>query len=565
MVTRFVFALSILCLCSFALAAEQPIVPLKHIVLADTEQTALADPVSASDTTNIHIIDVPMLEAPEFRKSMQAFLGKPINDNLAFEIGGAIAQFAKIHDRLITKVLLPVKQNFDDGTMRFVVVVGRFNEIAVRGNRWFSSRLLQERLGIKPGDEVRLSVLEDAVNWANSNPFRAMKVVINPVENKPGEANLVVAVQDVRPMRLAGVYSNAGAPALGRNQYSASVQLGNLWGRDHQASYQYITTDRPYVFQAHAMDYVVPLPWHHFIEVSGSYATAHPMINFAALGQKGEDFSANLRYRIPTGNSDKSTEYYFGANFKDSNNNLESGGTELSNAKIDIFEAVAGLTAVRRDTKGAWQFGASLNLSPGNINSRNTDAAFRPGFTGNDFHIGRFGAHAQYATLLASAQRVQQFPYGWELSTRALGQLATDNLVPNQQFAIGGANTVRGFNPGVYSGEMGYTVSNDLQTPVWKSSGPLLPNKASIVSTRLAAFYDTGQVFYKRHYPVIDRGRVVGFDDQSLRPIASAGVGLRMSIANNFNLTFDYGWQVTHRQLPADNRGFGHIKVVLAY
>jgi hemolysin activation/secretion protein len=91
-------------------------------------------------------------------------------------------------------------------------------------------------------------------------------------------------------------------------------------------------------------------------------------------------------------------------------------------------------------------------------------------------------------------------------------------------------------------------------SPVWKKPLPFL-SKEFPAETRLQFFYDAAQVEYKHRYP----------SDVPFAPLASAGLGIRASFANNFSFSADYGWQLTHLPQEPRNRSRGHIKVVLAY
>ena len=123
-------------------------------------------------------------------------------------------------------------------------IIGRYNQLVFKGNRWFSNRLLASALGVKPGDEVRASTLEAAIDWANQNPFRQMSVLINTVDKGPDVAELDIAVEEHPPVRIAATYDDTGIAILGDNHYTGSLQFGNLWGLDQQATYQFTTTDR---------------------------------------------------------------------------------------------------------------------------------------------------------------------------------------------------------------------------------------------------------------------------------------------------------------------------------
>ena len=547
MLFRVVLFLGIL---STAVAAnEPPAYPMQRLVLGDSEESALAVTPDLSSPAIVYTRGLPLLEAPDFAGAIRPFVGKTIDKTLLNSVADAIAKYARAHDRLITKVVIP-NQNVADGTLRLVVLFGRFNEVAFAGNKWFSRKVLEERLGIKPGDEVRLSVLEEAANWANTNPFRRVKVIVNPIENQPGRANLLVGVQERLPWRFSASVDNYGTEALGERHYTAAVQAGNLWGRDHEGSYQFITTDAIHVYQAHLVTYRVPLPWRHFIEATALYTRANPMLSNAAFAQAAQNESADLKYTIPLRNGDDPMEVRAGLEFKRGNNNLEYAGLNVFASSTDTFQLMVGGSVVKHDKHGAWAVGGNVFASPGNVNSHNTRAAYA---------VARTEAPPQYAYANMSLQRLQTLGRGWDLSTRVIGQICTSRLIGGEQLTIGGATSIRGYRTNVFAGDYGFVFGADLLTPKFTTPLAKLNKALPAAETRFAIFYDAGEVFAKS-----DKGGTLDFPTS---PLASVGLGVRTSVSSNFSLNFDYGWQL--RELPAlyhlDDRGQGHIKVVLAF
>jgi hemolysin activation/secretion protein len=543
MLSRAILVLSLMVTLHAAAAPETYL--FKRIVIADSEAAALAVKVDPASPASVYVDKVSLFEGSDFEQAIAPLLGKPITPDVVNRLSALLTQFARTHDRLLANVQIP-NQNVADGTLRFAVVIGRFNELSVRGNRWFSSQLLQEKLGIKPGDEVRLSVLEAAVNWANTNPFRRVKVIVNPIETQPGEANLLIGVQDIRPWRFAASADNYGNEILGQWHYTGSVQAGNLWGRDHRGSYQFVTTDNVHVYQAHVVDYNVPLPWRHFIEATASYVRLNPVFGVNnVLAQAARSEALDLKYTIPVRNGDDPIEVHTGIDFSRSNNNLEYAGTRVYGSDVDTFQWTSGGSIVKHDKHGGWLFAASVSLSPGGIDGRNSSTAFQN---------ARFGSTPRYVYGTVSVQRALSLGHGWDLSSRLLGQVASTNLV-NGQLAIGGPTSVRGFKTNVSAGDQGFVFNNDLLTPTITTSLEKFGKKLPPLETRFAAFYDAGNVNYKFRY---------SFDPHN-RPLAGAGVGLRMSVSNSFTLSFDYGWQITRQPYQTNEHSYGHFKVGLAF
>ena len=520
------------------------VVVLRCLLLGESEAAAgLMMP--PTDGRKLVVAGVPLLDTPEFAALIEPFYGQPINDQLANAIGQAIGAYAKQHDRIVIDVLIP-KQNASDGTLRLGVAIGKYKNLTFMGNRWFSGTLLQNKMGIKPGDEVRLSTLEEAVNWANTNPYRRVKVLINDLPKEPGKADLMVAVQEKFPLKLAASYDNTGSEVLGTNHYTGSVQYGNLWGLDHQISYAYTSTDYRKLYQVHSLDYRLPLPWRHSIQLNAAYADVRPTFGGGWFVQKGESIIANARYIMAKEKGIWSTEYAFGAEFKQSNNNLEFGGFQLGATKNDIFQGTFSATIGRRDDVGAWVFGLNANASPGNLNSRNTD---------ENYQATRVNSKARFLDATLQLQRLTNLPAGFDLYSRMQLQLASTNLLGSEQLTIGGQGTVRGYRERIISGDEGYVFSQELQGPTWSLTLPKTSTAAAPLQLRLLAFWDYARVYYN--------GRIIS--DIPLDALMSAGLGLRANLSYYFSLTADYGWQIKDTWHPQPDRARGHIRVSLAY
>lgn len=536
-----------------AFAATAPeVYPLTKLIIADTEARVLAIPAEAGGAVTAHVEGVPLFAGPEFQGIVAKYIGKPIGNEVLNALIGEINKYAQKHDRLIAKVLIP-SQDVRAGTLRFIVLLGRYSDVQFQGNRWFSSKLLEERLGIKAGDEIRLSTLEEAVNWTNANPFRQVKVLVNELPNEPGKANLVIGVRERRPFRAALSYDDTGNSVIGDHRFTGSFQFGNLWGRDHMASYQYMTTDDPSAFRAHAADYRLPLRWRHFLQFSASYVRSNPIFAEGLLRQSGKNLSTNLRYTVPLRAGEEPREVFFGASYKHGNNNLEFDPLltrqQVFATSTDTFQLFAGFSTVNRDKHGAWVFASTLNASPGNINSRNTDEAHQA-------FGSRIGASSSYLYGTLSLQRLQNLGKdGWQVFSRAVVQAATSNIISGEHLAIGGSATVRGYDENIYAAEQGYIFVTDLLSPTWKLPVPFMKKGTPPLETRLLAFYDLAEVEYKHRDP----------SDIPFAPLASTGVGLRLTFATNFTLSVDYGWQL--KDIPQATRGKsrGHVKAVLAF
>lgn len=550
---RLLLLLATLLAAASSLCAQTP-PTLSQLILAANDAKALAA-ADGAGRGKLILVDVPGLDEGEGAKLLAGHFGRPISSELLSEVINILTEWAQKRGMVLAKVTIPVPQDIGRGVVRLSITAAQFNQVTLRGNRWFSRTLIEQRLGIKPGDELRLSTLEEAVTWANTNPFRHLQVLLNPVPNDPSKVDLVVAVHERAPYRLTAAYSNGGNAVLGRNQYTAAVQFGNLWGLDHQASYQYTLTDLHGTYNAHAFDYRVPLRWRHFIQLNGSFGQLSPSFEGGLFNQRGQSANATLRYTVPLRRKGLEGESFIGFDFKQSNSNLEYGGTQTFASKADVFQLALGGTLVRRDSRGAWGLSANLFASPGDLSSHNNQRTYS---------ATRFGSKARYLYGSLSLQRLLSLTNGWEIVSRVNYQFSSANLLGSEQLSIGGATTVRGYPTNVSTGDTGFIFNNDLQTRPFKHKLSGLSKRLPPLEVRYLLFFDTARVQYRFPLPARNLEPV-------LAVLASVGPGVRMNISNYFSLTFDYGQQLTHlapvrtgQRIPQLHSA-GHVKVVLAF
>jgi outer membrane protein assembly factor BamA len=138
--------------------------------------------------------------------------------------------------------------------------------------------------------------------------------------------------------------------------------------------------------------------------------------------------------------------------------------------------------------------------------------------------------NANFGKATLNLTRDQKLPGDWSLLLRAGGQVATGPLLFNEQFAVGGLNTVRGYFEGDSSGDAGWNTSADLRTPQVAVRLPMA-DTAAPAWFRGLVFVDYGQV-----YP-LDRAGAV-----NRRELWSAGLGVSASLGNALDLKVTVGW-----------------------
>ena len=202
----------------------------------------------------------------------------------------------------------------------------------------------------------------------------------------------------------------------------------------------------------------------------------------------------------------------------------------------------AGWSGSRVDALGSSSFGLNGSLYLAMLSS--SDARIQA-------LAGSTEAGGNYATLNFNLGREQKLPWNWTLLARADGQWSSKPLISNEQFALGGVSSVRGYYEGDEQGDSGWSASLEARTPFFKTQVATLDD---FVPTWLrgSVFVDYGQRYLLDPSPGVSR----------VRSLMGSGFGLSANINNHFEARINVAWSVfdspnTHAGLPFVHFAFG--------
>jgi hemolysin activation/secretion protein len=445
-----------------------------------------------------------------------------------------IVVYYRENDRPVVDVIVP-EQDITTGVVQLIVLEGRLGEIRVEGNEWFSSRFLADQVRMEPGDIFDEGELRDDLRWVNNNPFRDVNFIYTPGKER-GTADLVLQTEDRFPVRFFAGYEDSGNDLTDDSRYFAGFNWGDALLLDHQMNYQYTTNPDGKKLRAHSGSYIMPLPWRHTWTFFGSYVETKADVP-APFNLEGVSWQASTRYAVPLRDiGPYRHEWTGGFDFKQTNNNLEFGGIAVVNTPTEICQWVVGYDASMQDAWGGTTAGIQSFISPGGWTEKNRTA---------NFQTLRAFANDEYVYTVASLDRVTRLPEDFTLGTRFKYQFANANLLPSEQFGLGGYQTVRGYDEREANGDGGYLVSLEVRTPPVSISDGTIPDQLQFL-----AFWDYGCTFNRTLLP--------GEDPNSVGP------GVRYVITPYFSFRFDYGFQL-YQAVAGRHGSRGHIGAVLSY
>lgn len=469
--------------------------------------------------------DLPLLNDPEFLARVKTYVGRPLTRADL----DAVVRLARAQYRLAGHPFMDVTtppQNVQRGVVQVVVTEYRLDQIEISGNRHFSDGLIRRLGGLESGELLTLPRLREALDDYNRNPFMAVSAVAKPGQ-VTGQTDIALQVEDRAPYRIYAGYDNQGARTLGRDEWYAGFNLGNLWGQGHILSYQY-TRSVSGRYTSHSLSDVIPIDRDNRLWVFGAYATQRPDIG-SVFDSEGHTSQVSARYiRDLPRFSALTQSLQLGVDYKRTDNDLEFLGFRLLDTSVVVAQIPITYTLSAPDRHGQTVVENLLVVSPGDITRYNDDASFR--------QLVPY-ADANYYYDRLSVTRTTLLPREMTWIVRGMVQSASDNLPYSEQVGGGGVGAVRGYDPNVALGSQGVLASTELR---FKAFG-VLPGVDDRL--QLGLFVDYADLSQRHPFPDLPDGAT----------LASVGFNLHYDINRYFNLQLEVGSQL--RRAPgADDR-----------
>jgi hemolysin activation/secretion protein len=148
----------------------------------------------------------------------------------------------------------------------------------------------------------------------------------------------------------------------------------------------------------------------------------------------------------------------------------------------------------------------------------------------------------------ANVAREQAIQGEWKLALRADGQWASEPLISNEQFGVGGINGVRGYREGEVLGDMGWRITSELKTPSHRI-GYVGAGTGYPLTVRASAFFD-----YADTYLLHAIGR------PGNTPLSGVGIGGAFSLGPTVEGHLLFAWPI----LNTPNSESGQLRVSFA-
>ncbi len=515
---------------------------LKGIVIVDAAKTI--NPAGARGVSGLLVRGPAFLIDTRFAAVVAPYLGAKLTNKKLAQLQRDIILFARKKDYPVVDVLFE-EQEIVDGVVQITVLVGKAGKIAIHneGEQYFSNEFVASQIRLHEGEPIKESDLLGDINWLNRNPFRQVDVKLKPGE--VGRVDLDVDVKDRYPFRVYMGFEDSLTRVLDSRMWYVGFNWGNAFklDRDHQLNYQFSASTDIRRMQSHSASYIIPLPWRHTFTIYGSHTDVEPdltALGFSGLQQRGESWQLSARYGIPLPRIlGVDSEVTAGFDYKNADNNLEFGGTNVFARPTEIGQFSLGYHGAVNDPYGQTTFGVTGVYSPGGLFNHNNDT---------DFGLTRFnGTKANYYYVRLDGERDTKLPWGFTWVLKGTIQLTDDALLPSEQIGVGGYSTVRGYEERLANGDHGWVINNELRTPAWRISN-ITGDPETGDNLQFLIFYDAGSASFAYSLTT----------DPIHNDLSSVGAGLRFTVGRNATLRLDYGYQLSDRELSGRHQR-GHV------
>lgn len=501
--------------------------------------SAATDPQNRFAILEFRVLHNTVLGTREIERAVYPHLGP----NRTFEdVQAARVDLEKAyHDAGYSTVYVDIpEQGVDTGIIRLAVTEGRLGHVAVHGTRYFMNRrILAAVPSLEPGTVPHFPDVQKQMNALNqSSPDLSVAPVLK-AGAEPGTVDAELKVKDTLPLHANVEVNDRYTADTSHTRVNLNVSYDNLFQRYQTLSLGYQTApEDSRDARVISGTYLIPLPSLSATLALYGVKTDSDVATVGTLGVIGKGQVYGARYVIQLPSIGKYVpNFTFGVDYKNFNENvlIESSPGLQTPIKYLNWSAAYGANILYGQTTTSFTVAGDFGIR-GLLN--------KP----NEFENKRFDAKPDYIYWHLDASHVRPLVFGTEVALRLSGQYTTEPLIDNEQFAVGGVDSVRGYLEAEDLGDIGFDASAEFRSPSLKSLFGAHPREAYVYT-----FYDIGMV------SIIDP-----LPKQTTRDdLQGYGVGLRISGLDGFDAGFDWAHPLT--KTPYESAGSSRIHFHFRY
>ena len=456
--------------------------------------------------TKINFVGNTVIKDKKLQKLCKGFVGQEVYLTDVMDLTLKISRYYQEKGFITSFAELPA-QEIVDGVVTINIIESRIGSKTTRGQRWtrdfYANRVLLGGRYMNEGDVFNAKALQGSIKNINKSDYMRGGIGIER-NSETNITDISLDLQDRFPISFDVSVDDFGRDNTGRHRVTLIAGMDNLTGFGDRIYGGPILSDKTTGVMA---GYQIPINSYGtklgFDFSNTSMSLGGP---YKDLGVKGKftTYSINLTHPI-INNATTDLIARVAYDFISTDTVAHNFPTPVTLSDYNLNVLRASLSGLRDDKYGRW------------LGSVGSDF----GFSSNQNISG--GPQGMFYKLVASAARVQRLPKRCLGIIRVNGQYSPQSLYAAEQMFIGGAYSIRGYQPAELLGDYGVAGSFEVRTPI-PFLRKILPQKFTFIDdkVRLVGFYDWGYIGVHNNaynYPV--------------NFIQSVGFGTSISITDN--------------------------------
>ncbi|HEY9692993.1 MAG TPA: ShlB/FhaC/HecB family hemolysin secretion/activation protein [Oculatellaceae cyanobacterium] len=462
----------------------------------------------------------------KLRQELEGFTDKEITFPQLLQAASQITNLY-IREGYITSGAYIPEQTITGGVVKIQIVEGSLQDIRitreVTSSKLLNDRYVRSRLNLATSKPLNINRLQEALQLLQQDPLIAKLSAELSAGTIPGTNLLTVKIFEANPNSINIIADNSRNPSVGSFRRGLEFQRANLLGIGDKLNIAYDNTDGSNAINT---SYTIPInPRNGTISFNYSNTGSNiiePPFNELDIDANSRNYEITLRQPIAqNANQNFTQEIALGLTLarRESDTSVAGVGYPISlGADTQGNTRISALRFFQEWTRSSLQqvfvtrsqFSLGVGALDATINNQDPDSRF-------------LAWRGQFLWLRLLNFQTNQPRVARRFLLRTDVQLANQELVPLEQFTLGGIFSVRGYRQDALFSDNGVFLSGELQLPIYSTN-----NQQNIL--QLIPFVDMGTVWNSSSR-----------DAPNTNTLASLGLGLQLQVNENFTARLDYG------------------------
>ncbi len=490
----------------------------------------------ASDTKffvdKINLAGIEALKPENFSLFIEKYVNKEVSLNELTDLAKEI-ETEYLKSGVIAACFIP-PQEIQKKTITLQIVEAKMGGLDIQEHKYFNKNRLNYYWRLKEGEILYHYKLAQSLKLMNKNPDREVKAALH-AGKKPQTSDILLNVDSQFPFHLTYSFDREGPPATGKERQSWGFQHNNLLGIDDIFLGEY---SRGKHFNSISQYHSIPISKNGTSLLYGyNYNKSFPKGELESFEIDSRSKNASmLIYQDLFNKENYLGSIHGGFNSKDKTTKLNTG--TLNRDRLRILSLGSDLTFKQAQSI----LDLNLEISQG----LNIFGARRKN------NLSSRGAENIFTRLNLGGEYKKSLLWGMQANLKLDSQFASTKLTPQEEFALGGMDSIRGYPGGDYLADNACQVKLDLLLPAFFIPESLkIPYDANTLKNNITPliFWDYG---YGR------RKGVLSTENKNAN-LESAGVGFQIRLFNQALIRLAWGFVIGDKRITENGHSEFHL------